>query len=223
MITLVYLEQIVAAFAERSKIPHDTFIYKKCQEYIIVMRKLDDTITNESRLSVRSSTYAKHRANKLEVLLIIDMYYGTTTEKSIVNRFNYYSRSKLSGQISKCTNYVVGSIVEPDTFDNDLENVCSNGIHYFKSLERAYYYGINLCLHNGPYKNWRDNGELCEKSNYEYGRLHGRREIWDSSSNDRSRSQNYVYGELIYEYKYSNGHYGYGYGNSYGHSTSYKL
>ena len=44
--------------------------YKKCGDYIVTMKKLPDTITNESRRNVVDPLYAKFRADKLMVVSI---------------------------------------------------------------------------------------------------------------------------------------------------------
>ena len=96
------------------------------------------------------------------------------------------------------TVYEVGKIVYPDTYDHNIENVCSNGIHYFKTIEPAYFYrnppinytGIAICWHNngqkyseGPMLNgikngkwtyWFSDGSINQSGEYVKNRQFGR-------------------------------------------------
>jgi hypothetical protein len=49
------------------------------------------------------------------------------------------------------TNYEVGKLVKPDLFNPNLETICTNGIHYFLSLETAMSYDLEkgVCCING--------------------------------------------------------------------------
>ena len=88
---------------------------------------LNDTITNESRTNVIDHIYAKFRGNQF---LVID----------IINKFDI---NKHIGEIQNSTythniiKYKKGEMVKSNSFDENLNNVCSNGIHYFKSIEPA--------------------------------------------------------------------------------------
>lgn len=167
MISLEVLTKLVDDF----KIDGELAYKKRFPNYIIVMKKLVDTITNESRADVVDSANAKFRADKLEVVLIINVRNGTTTQQTLTNWFNNMS-----------VQYTVGRIVKPDKFDDNLNVVCSSGIHYFKSLERAYFYmekGENgLLSENGLFKEWYDSGAICNQCTYSEGKLNGPNESW---------------------------------------------
>src|SRR5438128_254473 len=48
-------------------------VFKSCDyEWIVVLKKLSDTLTNEDRHCVVDARYAKFRANKLKVMLIFN-------------------------------------------------------------------------------------------------------------------------------------------------------
>src|SRR5438552_1369387 len=61
------------------------YVYKMCtsfnnnngklekNEWLVIMKKLPDTVTNESRKNAFNCKYAKYRANKLEVIEIINV------------------------------------------------------------------------------------------------------------------------------------------------------
>ena len=128
------------------------YVYKTCGDFIVVLEKLEDTITNENRSNVSqiddNRLYAKYRANKLLVKEIINKYDLTNCE---VVESNYCSNTK----------YKINENVYPNDFDTNLEKVCSFGIHYFLKLVRAFYYNIETEIMNGEYLEWYDDGEMC--------------------------------------------------------------
>lgn len=50
-----------------------SFDYSNEKMWLVVMEKLEDTKTNESRKDVRNTNRAKFRADKLKVIKIFDM------------------------------------------------------------------------------------------------------------------------------------------------------
>lgn len=130
------------------------------------------TITNEDRSSVVDKNTAKHRADKLKVHLIINLHDGSTSTERLVNCTKDHE-----------TVYAIGSIVEPDSFDPDLESVCSNGIHYFRSIECAYFYDFDPIYnkYTGIFKAWYDNGMLMIKCTILDGKFNGLYEYWMAS------------------------------------------
>lgn len=125
-----------------------------CREWIIIMKKIEDTRTTESRI-VKDIKFAKYRASHLQVVLIVNKFDFTKTLYYIYNYFN-----------GKRTKYKEGEIVYPDSFD-DSNKICSNGIHYFTSIEPAYYYGIETCEnYTGDYVSWYDDGQLKSMKQY---------------------------------------------------------
>ena len=70
-----------------TKYNDSSYVFKSCsRDWIVVLQKLPDTITNESR-SVVDLNCAKFRANKLFVVDIIHKFYQTITCNFILNRF----------------------------------------------------------------------------------------------------------------------------------------
>ena len=82
-------------------------------------------ITADARRS--SSTSNKCRCDKAKVLEITDLD-GSNPITSVINK-NYVE-----------TQYVVGEMVYPDSFDEDRWNECSNGIHFFINKQDAINY-----------------------------------------------------------------------------------
>ncbi len=108
------------------------YVYKSCQEeWIVILQKLDDTKTNEARAGTRINDikYAKCRANKLVVVLIFNKFDCEKTTQTITN--SVYNPGAIE--------YNVNSIVIPNIYDEYIHTVCTNGIHYYLSIEPAFY------------------------------------------------------------------------------------
>lgn len=152
---------------------HSNHVFKSClRKYIIVLKKCHDTITNEARDSVVDKNMAKFRADILHVLLIIDLEDGSTDTTEIIN--TYWDDK----WIQRRTVYTVGLDVEPDSFDQNINRICSNGIHYFNSLERAYYYDRYWVNYTGPHKRWHENGAIHYRGSLIDGKRSGLYEEW---------------------------------------------
>lgn len=96
--------------------------------YVIVKLLITD---KAKRLS--SPFERKCRCNEAIVLEIQDLEGNILTEKEaekVVSCFNRY------------TEYKLGEIVHPDTFDDDQYNVCSHGIHFFINRQEAVNYAL---------------------------------------------------------------------------------
>src|SRR5438128_1956435 len=135
-------------------------LYKSCQgDYIVVLKKLDDTKTNESRKDIVDPMYAKFRANKLMVVRIYNKHTGEEVN-SIKN--SVYHTKKIT--------YTCNEVVEVTNYDGNVDEICSTGIHYFKCEEAAKFYehvmSENATLkevkqsYTGPYKQWSSNGQI---------------------------------------------------------------
>lgn len=117
-------------------------------KWLVIMKKLDTTKTNEDRKAVVDANYAKFRANELQVIKIINI---TTPETERTQITNDFEGIKLM--------YKVGEIVKPNSYNDDINEICSNGIHYFKTLESAYYYENELSDFTGKWYSWFGNGQ----------------------------------------------------------------
>jgi antitoxin component YwqK of YwqJK toxin-antitoxin module len=152
----------------REKYPlEEGYIFKSCcRNWIVVLKKLEDTKSNESRCDITNPLYVKYRANKLLVVDIIHKITGQTVDK-ITN----------SVYIKNTIKYEKGLIVQVSNFDENLNNICTSGIHYFKTPEMAYYYEFSK-ITNGVFKTWYDNGQLETEYMYKNGKLHGTCKTW---------------------------------------------
>lgn len=158
-------------------------IYKfgSCDNFIIIFEKLFDTVTNESRNNIFNSNYAEYIADKLKVVFI-------------VNKFNPKEFFKIVTHVEFCQSitYSVNEIIT---------NKTGYRLHYYNSIEPAYFEDINLNNYSGLYMSWFDNGLLSEKGHYINGLRNG---IWEFGLNTKPinniqilRNETYVNGEVF--------------------------
>jgi antitoxin component YwqK of YwqJK toxin-antitoxin module len=94
--------------------------------------------------------------------------------KDIFHKFDSTKKvsSISSSNFENILEYEIGKVIIPDDFDINLEEVCSNGIHYFLKLECAFYYSLHE-IQNGEYLSWHENGQQYIKCKYTDGKLNG--------------------------------------------------
>lgn len=175
-----------------------SYVYKLChnktkkgegdRKWLVILKKLEETQTNEDRAFVSDTNCAKFRANSLKVIKIINTTKPNFIKTKIVN---------VCRDIE--TEYKVGDIVEPHLYEYDKNVICGGGIHYFKTLEPAYFYG--KCIQNvitGPLREWYDNGQLYIKGQRENGKEEGEWIEYYENGNIREKTQ-YNNGEIVGE------------------------
>ncbi len=106
-------------------------IYKACKNSIVTLELLSDSITNEDRDGVVDSNSAKFRTNKARVVTIVNPLTGEKMDKD---------RSIHDSTFI----YTVGNIVR-GRFDSNINEVCSSGIHYFKTYDAALDWYCKYC------------------------------------------------------------------------------
>jgi antitoxin component YwqK of YwqJK toxin-antitoxin module len=101
--------------------------------------------------------------------LVKDIFhkFDSTKKVSSISSSNFENKLK----------YKIGKVIIPDKFDRNLEEVCSNGIHYFLKLECAFYYSFGV-ITNGEYLKWYENGQQRKKITYTNGKLNGEYLEW---------------------------------------------
>uniref|UniRef100_A0A6C0ECJ5 Uncharacterized protein n=1 Tax=viral metagenome TaxID=1070528 RepID=A0A6C0ECJ5_9ZZZZ len=151
------------------------YVFKKCSNSIVTLKKLEDTITNEKRRNVVNKKYAKFRGNKFYVENIFNIV-TLEEEKSVKS---VYKNSQLT--------YVMGEIIEEKDYDTDIHKICSAGIHYFLTIEPAYYLELDRRTFNGDHFVWFDNGQLYQYSQYIDGKVNGTVRQWSE------------YGQLMFD------------------------
>lgn len=105
----------------------------------MILQKLKDNKTNEDRKNIFCKDYVNFRANKLKVVMIFNIYDLSVSRQRIISEY----KDELC---TKETVYQICGIVEPDCYCEDIDQVFSNGIHYFRTIEAAYHYGIRLII-----------------------------------------------------------------------------
>lgn len=121
-----------------------SYVFASCLNYIVVLKKFPDTITDENR-HVLFPKKAEYKANKLKILLIFD--------KFINKKINEIGDENIKYKIN-----------------NTLESGDINFI-YYKSIKRAFYKDLIKYNNNysGIYIEWLDNGYQYYKEEYSNG------------------------------------------------------
>jgi antitoxin component YwqK of YwqJK toxin-antitoxin module len=139
------------------------YVFKSCmREWIIVLKKVRGTKTNEKRDSVIDKNFASFRANKLKVIDIIHKF----DKKKKINK----SRSSWSEEIvyekgcviksCEIKTGITGNVECNHVYDKDINNVYSLGIHYFLTYWSAYHCELMPeLIDNGIYCKWGPDGE----------------------------------------------------------------
>ncbi len=134
---------------------NEVFVFKRCGEYIVILKKPQQIFKcNEMRKDVKDKKYAKFRCNGLYV---VDVIHSLTLKhnKDILHRSPFM-----------WIRYEVNQFVTPDFYTENIDIICGHGIHYFLSLEAAYY---ECVIENGRHLQFRDNGQLQSDTLYKEG------------------------------------------------------
>ena len=179
-------------------------VFKRCGNYLIYLQKLPDiTITNENRESLKNVSkeqklHAKYRANKLLILKIEHLWEKEKDEILI-------TIDKIKNTIfpEKRLTYKVGEIIEELEFDENLEKICSQGIHYYLDKDTAKFC-MNSPITKGNFSGeaieYHENGSIWTKSHYIQGKEDGKYEVWYENGNIYIRGT-YIQEKLNGKYK----------------------
>uniref|UniRef100_A0A6C0ECD2 Uncharacterized protein n=1 Tax=viral metagenome TaxID=1070528 RepID=A0A6C0ECD2_9ZZZZ len=190
------MEQIKLLYEKYIK--DNTFVYKSCQKYVIILQKLHDTVTNENRTMVKDSNYAIFCANKLLVVEIFNKLVPYETINKISNK------SFLNNMT-----YEKGKIIEVKKFDHwkteyNMSYVDKYGINYYNTLEPAYYHKLNKYIDNVQIKNWyTTTGTIAETITYENGTMINY-ESWDTNGAKITEASYDKNGDIIKFERYYN-------------------
>ena len=158
-------------------------VYKSCFNHIVVLEKLENTQTNECRTNIVNIPFAKYRGDKFIVRDIIHKF-DNNNKVQLIKNSNYDST----------ITYELGKEIQSDKFDNDLNNICSNGIHYFLNIKCAFYYSLNK-IENGEHLLWYDNGRQLIQCTYVEGNLDGEYLQWHNNG-QQWKKYTYIKGKL---------------------------
>ena len=138
--------------------------FKKCGVYIVKLQILGRH--NETRDYVVDKDHAKFRCSKALVLDILKFNGKSSKKHTVFSDKDAYFK------------YTRGEVVEEKGFDKNLNEVCSSGIHYFKTFETAKFYNRLPKNYTGLYKEWWENGQLYKECTYKSGKLNGPYKEW---------------------------------------------
>jgi antitoxin component YwqK of YwqJK toxin-antitoxin module len=149
-------------------------VYKSCYPFIVTLRKFPDTKTNECRKSIKDPRFAQYRADKLCVVTIRNIYDNEE-----------YDEVTNTVHDENIITYIKGQTITVENFDDDFENIYSDGIQYYKTEECARFYEMDpvKMKHNGIYKKWFTNGMISTECSYKDGQLIGEHTVWDIDGN----------------------------------------
>ena len=140
--------------------------YKKLQnDYIAELEILGKT--NEHRKNIANPQYAKYRTSKVKVLKIFK------NERRGIKQMN--------GLYNKNFSYTVGKEICIDDYNENVNKVCSRGIHYFKTPFQAKMWGLPLSKdkagkwnYTGKWFEWYENGNKMCEGEYKDGKQEGK-------------------------------------------------
>ena len=119
--------------------------------------------TNENRQDIADPLYAKYRTSNVKVLKIFHMNSEVNDETRVID--------KMRGLYDKNFSYIVGEEMHVFGYDENINEVCSQGIHYFKTPYQAKMWNLSLDNYTGKYIEWYDDGTLRREGEYKDGNL----------------------------------------------------
>jgi hypothetical protein len=154
-------------------ITNPNYVYKSCQKkWIIIMKKLPHTLTNENRIQIYNRKFALYRGDSFIIELIFDKFNPTKTCDFLSEQIkrDYY------------VDFVPKEVVQVFGFDTNIDIIYAKGIHYYKSIEPAFYQGLEQCkiILNGIYMSWYNNGTKDSEYNYKDGKIDGLYTEWNA-------------------------------------------
>jgi len=175
------VELIVQAITQDiGAINFDQLRFKSCGNWVVVLELCADTKTNEAR-KVFDSRFAEYRGDRFRVIAIYK-------KSPIVEKITEIKNTFYIEQIT----YKVGEIVIADSFDENINEVCSHGIHYFKSI----YPSIILEIpenYTGFCIKYNDDGIKLKEGNYKNSKEEGKWILYYETG-DKLGEGNYING-----------------------------
>lgn len=181
-------------------VDNDKFVFKLCcdisenttseRDWLVVLRKLISTRTNELRENVFDNKFAKFRGNIFMVVKIFNIHNTKTKKTFIVNKF-----------CNKELKYEINTIVKSDFFGNNLNIICSTGVHYFKTVLACCYFYVDPVdiKYSGYWIHFHDDGSKESEGSYINGIKSGH---WISYryNEEKMNECDYVNGIIIGNY-----------------------
>lgn len=136
-------------------------VYKSAGDFIIelIINKAD---RNNLNRNVHDKNYAKYR---IERAFVDKIYHKFNNKKELTEIISDWDAN---------FKYRKGEYVTEITYDPDIDNVCTTGIHFYLTFEAAYYHNFGYPNnYTGEYKSWYSNGRLEVICQYNRGRKNG--------------------------------------------------
>jgi len=144
-------------------------------EWLVIMQKLPDTKRNaDLRINAHNEFFsAEYRANKLNVIAIINMYNPKISKDSVTHLFCMNKTIYKVGNIISVSDYA-----PHEGYDYDIDCINPTGIRYFQSLYRACK-NVLPEKYTGSWTFWHDNGLKFAEGNYVDGKQSGEWIEWN--------------------------------------------
>jgi antitoxin component YwqK of YwqJK toxin-antitoxin module len=140
------------------------YVYKSCAGYVVVLKKTQNTITNENRKGIINVNCAKLRGDIFIVADIVPKSNDLKELTKITNTIFY-------GDV---ITYEIGSIVKSNGYNMNLDDIRTTGIHYFNTFEPAFYYNFIMTKgYTGDFIGYHDNGVVSATYRYKDGIIDG--------------------------------------------------
>lgn len=122
--------------------------YKSAHDFIIQLN-ITSPFNNLSR-RVEDKNYAKYRCDQAYV-------------DKIYNKFTKHEIDCIQSDFDNNFIYKKGQYVFVNNYDHDINNICTNGIHFYLSEEAAFFHNIKDYIYineyTGIYKEWDNDGQ----------------------------------------------------------------
>jgi hypothetical protein len=130
--------------------------------------------TNISR-TVKDKNNAKYRCDRARVVKI----YNKFTEQPFISIPSDFDNGFI---------YHVGSIVTESAYNEDIDIVCTKGIHFYLTKNAAFHRGLaDTTNYSGVHYAWYDDGHLFSKCILNNGYKDGLYESWHGNGKIRKR------------------------------------
>lgn len=143
------IENIVENFIENYT-DNNIIGYKKCGDYCVTLEIPSYAKTNIKRTSCKNIKYAKHRAN---IVKVIDIEHITQKTKINSVKNTIYKQ--------RIIEYKIGENIEDSCFEDNIDEICAPGIHFFVLKEiacRYSPYNHTVAVENNNLLEYDDNG-----------------------------------------------------------------
>jgi len=139
------------------------------REVLVTLQIPNDAKTNLRRTGIINASKAQYRCNKAIVLRVEDVYSGATYP---------FATSCRDPNVT----YTTGKEIEEKQYDENVDNVCAPGIHFFLDKTLALMKDV-ISIEDGSFEKWYPNGQQAVKCTYKNGKRDGLFYEWYQDGN----------------------------------------